>query len=52
MCLSYGLLCGQQQGVDVFEALELRLVYSLDDVPEERRQKRQEVLRHLHNLQT
>lgn len=32
---SYRLLCGQQQGVDVLKSLELRLVYSLDDVPEE-----------------
>ena len=30
---SYRLFSGEQQGVDVFEALKLRLVYSLDDVP-------------------
>lgn len=32
---SYRLLRGQQEGVDVFKSLELWLVYSLYDVPEE-----------------
>lgn len=48
---SYGLLRGQKQRVDVFKPLELWLVYSLDDVPEEEKtETSEELLHHLTDL--